>query len=100
MERSEIRDRRSRIALRCMRRAMKKQGSAMDQQDVIVVGGGNAALCAALAAREQGVRVAVLERAPVSERGGNSTFTAGGVRVAARGVDAPLAPTPQLSQGA
>src|SRR5262249_41814112 len=98
MERSEIRDRRSRIALRCMRRAMKKQGSAMDQQDVIVVGGGNAALCAALAAREQGVRVAVLERAPVAERGGNSTFTAGAIRVAYRGVDDLVALIPDLSE--
>ena len=58
----------------------------MDQQDVIVVGAGNAALCAALSAREQGARVTVLERAPFAERGGNSTFTAGAIRVAYRGV--------------
>ncbi len=70
----------------------------MDQQDVIVVGGGNAALCAALAAREQGVRVAVLERAPVAERGGNSTFTAGAIRVAYRGVDDLVALIPDLSE--
>ena len=32
--------------------------------DVIILGAGNAALCAALAAREQGAKVLVLERAP------------------------------------
>jgi tricarballylate dehydrogenase len=55
--------------------------------DVVVVGAGNAALCAALAAREAGASVLVLERAPRSERGGNSTFTAGAMRVAYRGVE-------------
>jgi len=50
--------------------------------DVIVVGGGNAALCAAIAARRDGARVLVLERAPEAERGGNSTFTDGVVRFA------------------
>ncbi len=55
--------------------------------DVIVVGGGNAALCAALAAAEGGARVVVLERAPREEAGGNSSFTAGAIRFAYRGVD-------------
>ena len=43
--------------------------------DVIIAGGGNAGLCAALAAREEGARVLVVERAPISDRGGNSAFT-------------------------
>src|SRR5216684_3520912 len=59
----------------------------MNSYDVIVVGGGNAAFCAALAAQENGARVLVLEAAPQEERGGNSRFTAGGMRVAYDGVD-------------
>jgi tricarballylate dehydrogenase len=43
--------------------------------DVIVVGGGNAAMCAALSAREGGARVLVLERSPEYERGGNTRHT-------------------------
>ncbi len=47
------------------------------EYDVVVVGAGNAGMCAALAAREQGARVLVLEAAPFDERGGNSRYTAG-----------------------
>jgi tricarballylate dehydrogenase len=43
--------------------------------DVLVIGGGNAALCAALTAREAGVSVLMLEAAPHEWRGGNSIHT-------------------------
>jgi len=43
--------------------------------DVVVLGGGNAALCAALSASEQGARVVVVESAPREFRGGNSRHT-------------------------
>jgi tricarballylate dehydrogenase len=57
----------------------------MQDWDVIVVGGGNAALCAALSARETAKRVLVLERAPEDEAGGNSRFTAGLLRIVYNG---------------
>ena len=44
----------------------------LETADVIVVGAGNAALCAALAARDAGANPVVLETAPVAERGGNT----------------------------
>ena len=62
-----------------------------------MVGGGNAALCAAIAAREAGADVTVLERAPFAQRGGNSRFTAGGMRVAYDGVRDLKALMPDLS---
>lgn len=43
--------------------------------DVLVVGGGNAGLCAAISAREAGASVLVLDGAPTSHRGGNSRHT-------------------------
>ncbi len=42
------------------------------EPDVLVIGGGNAALCAALMAREAGASVLMLESAPRAWRGGNS----------------------------
>ena len=43
--------------------------------DVVVVGGGNAALCAAISAAEKGAQVLVIESAPKTYRGGNSRHT-------------------------
>ena len=43
--------------------------------DVLVIGGGNAALCAALTAREAGASVLLLESSPREWRGGNSQHT-------------------------
>ena len=54
--------------------------------DLLVIGAGNAAFAAALSARETGARVVMLECAPFAERGGNSRFTAGAMRVAYDGV--------------
>jgi tricarballylate dehydrogenase len=59
----------------------------MQDWDVIVVGGGNAALCAALSAKETAKRVLLLERAPEDEAGGNSRFTAGLLRIVYNGAD-------------
>ncbi|MEX2598571.1 MAG: FAD-dependent tricarballylate dehydrogenase TcuA, partial [Dehalococcoidia bacterium] len=65
--------------------------------DVIVVGAGNAALCAALAARERGMNVIALEKAPESMRGGNTYFTGGAIRFAYSGLDDVLKVVPDLS---
>jgi tricarballylate dehydrogenase len=69
----------------------------MTEPDVIVVGAGNAALCAALAAAEAGAKVLVLERAPEAESGGNSRFTAGAFRCVYDGVDDLRALMPDLT---
>src|SRR5690606_38205384 len=55
--------------------------------DVLVVGAGNAALCSAISAHEQGASVLIIEAAPLEERGGNSFFTGGAFRFAYDGVD-------------
>jgi tricarballylate dehydrogenase len=70
----------------------------MSEYDVIVVGAGNAAFCAALAAQEQGASVLMLEAAPQEESGGNSRFTAGSIRVAYDGVDDIKALVPDLTE--
>ena len=54
---------------------MQKNDKAPLNVDVLVIGGGNAALCAALMAREAGASVLLLEAAPKEWRGGNSIHT-------------------------
>ncbi len=68
-----------------------------EQPDVLVVGAGNAALCAAISAHENDARVLMLEAAPFEERGGNSHFTGGAFRFAFRGVDDLVAVLPSLA---
>ena len=72
---------------------------AQDQAryDVVVVGAGNAALCAALAAREQGASTVVLEKAPASAQGGNCMYTGGGFRFVHEGVEDVRALLPDLT---
>ncbi len=48
---------------------------SQENYDIVVVGGGNAALCAAMTAAEVGARVLLLESAPKAYRGGNSRHT-------------------------
>ena len=69
----------------------------MVDADVIVVGGGNAAFCAALSASETVKKVLVLERAPEDESGGNSRFTAGLFRLAYTGPEDLKTLIPDLS---
>jgi tricarballylate dehydrogenase len=58
-----------------------------DQYDVIILGAGNAALCAAIAALEKGAKVLALEKAPEYFRGGNTYFTGGIIRCAYNGIE-------------
>ncbi len=61
---------------------MSDQKTYSEHYDIVVVGSGNAALCAAISAREEGAGVLVLEKAPEHKRGGNSYFTDGAIRFA------------------
>src|SRR5258708_5876689 len=77
---------------------MSSAALPVDPPDVLVVGAGNAALCAAMSAHESGARVLMLEAAPFEERGGNSHFTGGAFRFAFSGVDDLIAVLPSLAQ--
>jgi tricarballylate dehydrogenase len=67
--------------------------------DVVVVGGGNAALCAALSAHEHNASVLVIERAPQERRGGNSAYTGGGFRMVHHGLETVRSVVPDLTEG-
>jgi tricarballylate dehydrogenase len=54
---------------------------------VVIAGSGNAALCAGIAALEQGAEALILEKANADEAGGNSRYTAGAMRFAYRSSD-------------
>ncbi len=54
--------------------------------DVAILGAGNAAFSAALAAQEHGAKVVMIEAAPLDEAGGNSRYTAGAIRFAHDGL--------------
>ncbi|PHQ70424.1 MAG: tricarballylate dehydrogenase [Sneathiella sp.] len=69
-----------------------------EMYDVVVVGAGNAAFCAALSAEEKGCKVLVLECAPEDLNGGNSRFTAGAIRFAYNGVEDLQKVMPDLSE--
>lgn len=66
--------------------------------DIIVVGAGNAAACAAIAARNEGASVLMIESAPREERGGNSSYTAGAMRYAFNGVEDVLKIVPDINE--
>lgn len=55
--------------------ASRRDETAGRRHDVLVIGGGNAALCAAISARRAGASVLVLEAAPQFYRGGNTRHT-------------------------
>ena len=66
--------------------------------DVIVVGAGNAALSAAMAAKEISESVLVVEKAPEYFRGGNTYFTGGIIRFAFNGIEDIKTVIPDMSQ--
>lgn len=59
----------------------------LETTDVLVVGTGNAASCAAVAAREAGAAVLMIDAAGEDDRGGNTAYAGGQMRVAFTGVD-------------
>lgn len=74
-------------------------GEFENRYDVVVVGAGNAALCAAISAAENQARVLVLEKGPKHKRGGNSFFTDGAIRFAFNGLADIRKVIPKISDG-
>ena len=72
-------------------------GNGNGSYDVIVVGAGNAALSAAMAAREVCGSVLVVEKAPEYFRGGNTYFTGGIIRFPFEGIEDIKAVIPDMS---
>ena len=68
------------------------------QYDVIIVGGGNAALTAALASANEGAKTLMVEKAPEYLRGGNSYFTGGLFRFAYEGLEDILGVLGEMSE--
>lgn len=66
--------------------------------DVIVVGAGNAAICAALTAKGAGAKVLVLEKAPREMRGGNTCYTAASYKFARKGMAEVVELVPDMSE--
>jgi tricarballylate dehydrogenase len=54
----------------------------MKRRKIVIIGSGNAALCAGIAALEEAAQVTIFEKAPIEEAGGNSRYTAGAMRFA------------------
>jgi tricarballylate dehydrogenase len=71
--------------------------ASQDLGTVVVVGGGNAGLCAALAARETCATVVVVEAGPIRHAGGNTANTAGLMRFAFDGLDDIVSLAPELT---
>lgn len=61
---------------------MSMNKKKMLECDVLVVGGGNAGLVAAIEASNRGAKVLLLEKAPHEKRGGNTRLTGGVCRIA------------------
>lgn len=57
------------------RKNLNKNITRSTAYDIVIIGGGNAALCAAITAAEDGASVLILEGAPKEYRGGNSRHT-------------------------
>src|SRR5919109_2827090 len=77
--------------------AIGRRGLMNATYDVLIVGAGNAALCAAIAACERGASTLVLEKAPEYFRGGNTYFTGGIIRCAYNGMGDIKALIPDLT---